>query len=142
MLKVGGEVDSLCTRCELVLAHTIHALMAGRPVKVECNTWHTVHRYRPPPGGSGARASGSSARSGGQREPPARERAAVKGFEELLAARNVAAAQPYSPRKRFALDDVVDHTVFGRGFVSAVRDGDKVEITFRSDVKVLVHGRG
>ncbi len=134
MLKVGGEVDAFCTRCELVLAHTLHALMAGRPVKVECNTCHTVHRYRSPPGGG--RPSGGT-RAG----PSTREKVAVAGFEELLAEKNVSAAQPYSPKKRFAVGDVVDHGVFGRGFVSSLRDGDKVEITFRSDVKVLVHGR-
>ncbi len=138
MLKVGGEVDAFCTRCELVLAHTVHALLAGRPVKVECNTCHSVHRYRAVPGHPARRVAGGSPAVAGQ----GRERSAVAGFDELLAARNIAAAQPYSPRKRFAVGDVIDHGVFGRGFVSALRDGDKVEITFRSDVKVLVHGRG
>ncbi len=135
MLKVGGEVDAFCTRCELVLAHTIHALMAGRPVKVECNTCHSVHRYRTPPGKS-------SRPSGAPRAGAARAEATTAAFDALLAEKNVAAAQPYSPKKRFGVGDVVDHGVFGRGFVSALRDGDKVEITFRSDVKVLVHGRG
>ncbi len=138
MLKVGGEVDAFCTRCELVLAHTIHALLAGRPVKVECNTCHSVHRYRGAPGLPARRPAAGSSGEAAQ----VRERAAVAGFDDLLAARNVTAAQPYSPRKRFAVGDVIDHGVFGRGFVSALRDGDKVEITFRSDVKVLVHGRG
>ena len=137
MLKVGGEVDALCTRCELVLAHTIHALLAGRPVKVECNTCHTVHRYRPPAGHTGGPGRVRIVRAG----QSVRERPAVSGFDELLASRDVGAAQPYSPRKRFAVGDVVDHAVFGRGFVSGLRDGDKVEITFRSDVKILVHGR-
>jgi len=137
MFKVGGEVDSFCTRCELVLAHTIHALLAGLPAKVECNTCHSVHRHRPPPARPGARPGADPSRPG----RGTRERLTVAGFDELLAKRNVAAAQPYSPRKRFALDDVVDHTVFGRGFVSGLRDGHKVEITFRGDVKVLVHGR-
>jgi hypothetical protein len=138
MLKVGGEVDAFCTRCELKLAHTIHAMMGGRPVKVECNTCHSVHRFRDPlPRDRAASRAGA----GASRERPARERPAAVSFEELLAARKAHAAQPYSPKKRFAVDDVVDHPVFGRGFVSAVRDGDKVEVTFRSDVKILVHGR-
>jgi hypothetical protein len=140
MLKVGGEVDAFCTRCELMLAHTIHALLAGRPVKVECNTCHAVHRYRSPPGRSAGQPAGQT---GGRAAPGAgRARPAVAGFDELLAARNLASAQPYSPKKRFAVDDVIDHGVFGRGFVSGLRDGDKVEITFRGDVKILVHGRG
>ncbi len=136
MVKVGGEVDSFCTRCQLVLAHTVHAVMGGRPVKVECNTCHGVHRFKGATGAAPARASGSS-----RTERPARERAAVTGFDELLANR-AASPQPYSPKKTFGVDDVVDHPIFGRGFVSAVRDAGKVEITFRSDVKILVHGRG
>jgi hypothetical protein len=140
MHKVGGEVDAFCSRCDMVLAHTIHAMLSGRPVKVECNTCHAVHRFRDPPGKAPARSgTARSAKPGaGPRE---RTKAEVTGFDELLAARDVAAAQPYSPKKRFAVGEVVDHAVFGRGFISAVRDGDKVEITFRSDVKVLVHGR-
>jgi hypothetical protein len=132
MIKVGGEVDAFCTRCDLTLAHTVHAVLEGRPVKVECNTCHAVHRYR-----GSARAAPSAREGRGGRAP--RE---VVGFESLLAARRVAAARPYSPKATFAVDDVVDHPLFGRGFVSAVRDGGKVEITFRSEVKLLVHARG
>ncbi|MGB8930176.1 MAG: hypothetical protein WCC48_02875, partial [Anaeromyxobacteraceae bacterium] len=62
-------------------------------------------------------------------------------FEELLAARKVAQAAPYSPKRSYAVDDVIDHPMFGLGFVSVVRDGGKIEVTFRSDVKILVHGR-
>lgn len=134
MIKVGGEVDAFCTRCELTLAHTVHAVVGGKPVKVECNTCHGVHRYR---GGAG----GAAPRSGPRAERPAREKPAVVGFDELLAARKVASAQPYSPKRTFAADDVLDHPLFGRGFVSAVRDGGKIEVTFRSEVKILVHGR-
>jgi hypothetical protein len=135
MVKVGGEVDALCTRCELTLAHTVHAVVEGRPVKVECNTCHAVHRYR---GAAGSAASRSPGRASGA----TRARAEVVGFDALLAARRIEAARPYSPKATFAVDDVVDHPLFGRGFVSAVRDGGKIEITFRSDVKLLVHARG
>ncbi len=137
MIKVGGEVDAFCTKCEMNLAHTVHAVVDGKPVKVECNTCHGVHRFRDPPG-----ARAATSRSGGTRaERPARERPAVVAFETLLAERDVAAAQPYSPRRTWKVDEVMDHPSFGRGFVSSVRDGGKIEVTFRSEVKVLVHGR-
>jgi hypothetical protein len=134
MVKVGGEVDAFCTRCQLTLAHTVHAVVSGRPVKVECNTCHAVHRYR------GSAGASSSARSGPRAERSSRERV-VAGFEELLASKKLAGAQPYSPKRSYAVDDVVDHPIFGRGFVSAVRDPTKIEVTFRSDVKILVQAR-
>lgn len=136
MVKVGGEVDAFCTKCELTLAHTVHAVVGGQPVKVECNTCHGVHRFR----GALPRSStpkGAAARG----ERPARAKAEVIGFDTLLAGKRTDAARPYSPKQTFGVDDVVDHPMFGRGFVSAVRDGGKVEITFRSDVKLLIHGR-
>jgi hypothetical protein len=144
MVKVGGEVDAFCTKCELTLAHTVHAVVAGRPVKVECNTCHGVHRYRGSlgsGGGSGGSGGGGSKRPAARAERAERPKPEVVGFEGLLAARRTDAARPYSPKQTYAVDDVVDHPLFGRGFVSAVRDGGKIEITFRSDVKLLVHGR-
>jgi hypothetical protein len=137
MVKVGGEVDAFCTKCELTLAHTVHAVVGGQPVKVECNTCHGVHRYR------GTTVRAPSARTLAARgEKPARAKPEVIGFDTLLAAKKVDAPRPYSPKQTYAVDDVIDHPMFGRGFVSAVRDGGKVEITFRSDVKLLVHARG
>jgi hypothetical protein len=138
MVKVGGEVDALCTKCQLTLAHTVHAVVSGRPVKVECNTCHAVHRYR---GSLGATSRSPGPRSNGAART-ARAQPVVVAFEELLATRDASLAQPYSPKRTYAVDDVVDHPLFGRGFVSALRDGGKIEVTFRSDVKLLVHARG
>jgi hypothetical protein len=134
MLKVGGEVDSFCTRCQMTLAHTIHAIVGGRPVKVECNTCHGIHRYR-----GDAPADAKPARPGSPVRP-ARERTIVS-FDETLRGKNLAMAQKYSPKARYEVDQVIEHPTFGLGWVSAVRDGNKVEVTFRSDVKVLVHGK-
>ncbi len=133
MLKVGGEVDALCNKCELVLAHTIHAMVGPRPVKVECNTCHAVHAYRAVAGAAPRKRPAS----------PARERkGTVISFEEQLRAKNLAAAVRYDPKVTFALDQVIEHPVFGLGFVSDVKDASKIAVTFRSDVKILVHGRG
>jgi phage FluMu protein Com len=133
MIKVGGEVDAFCNKCNLLLAHTIHAVVGARPVKVECNTCHVVHAFRRPPGSSATPVK-KSARG-------AREKPVVFSFDELLRVRNPATAQRYSPKSSFGLDQVIDHPIFGMGFVSAVRDAGKIEVTFRSDVKVLVQGK-
>jgi hypothetical protein len=143
MLKVGGEVDGFCTKCEMALAHTIIAMVDGRPVKVECNTCHGVHRFRGDvPGAAGAapgRSNGSAAAARAAR--PTRERPVTLSFEQALREKNLAMAQRYSPRSTYQLDQVIEHPTFGIGWVSAVRDGTKVEVTFRTDVKVLVQGK-
>ena len=147
MLKVGGEVDSTCTKCEMVLAHTIIAMVAGRPVKVECNTCHGVHRFRGDVlGAAGGRAReiapGRPAGSSSSKARPLRGRPPTMSFDEVLRGKDLAMAQRYSPRSTYQVDQVIEHPTFGLGWVSAIRDATKVEVTFRSDVKVLVHGKG
>ena len=126
MAKVGGDVDAFCTRCGLLLGHTVIAMVGPRPVKVECNTCRTVHALRRGPAAP----------------RPALVRPRPAGFDQLLAARDASTARRYSPRERYAEGQVLDHPQFGRGFVSALRDGGKLEVTFRGGVKTLVHGRG
>lgn len=132
MAKVGGEVDAQCSKCELVLAHTVIAMQGGQPVKVECNTCHGVHRFRP---GKAAAARRPAAR------PDRPQKKAALGFDELLARRAGAGKRRYSPRETFAADEVIEHPAFGPGLVSAVRDGGKIDVTFRTAVKTLVHGK-
>ena len=139
MVKVGGEVDAFCGKCELTLAHTVHAMVGSTPG--QGGVQH-LPRRAPLPARAGRRRGSAGARRRSARPArPAREKKVEITFEELLASSASAAPVPYSPKRTFAVDDVVDHPTFGRGFVTAVRDG-KVEITFRSDVKTLVHGRG
>ncbi len=128
MAKVGGEVDAFCARCQLLLAHTVIAMVGAVPVKVECNTCKAVHRYRGPPTPSRPAARKTPARGPSQT------------FDEMLAAHAVEPRR-YAPTVHFSVGDVMDHATFGRGFVSAVKDPGKVEVTFRTGVKTLVHGK-
>jgi len=120
----------MCTRCELILAHTVIAMVQGRPVKVQCNTCRTVHAFRGAPTGPSARGAPRAAR----------ERKAVLSFDEALAAKGTAAARPYATTASYGRDEVVSHPTFGLGWVSLVRP-DKVEIVFRTGSKTLVHAR-
>ncbi len=118
------------------LAHTVHAVVDAKPVKVECNTCHAVHRYRPPPGSKPVKTVGNR---------PAAARSVVErktiSFDELLRSRDLATATRYSPKATYKVDQVIEHPTFGMGFVSAIRDAQKIEVTFRTDVKVLVQGK-
>ncbi len=133
-LRVGGEVDALCTRCKLTLAHTILAMVGSKIARVRCNTCGGDHAFRSSP--SGERSSG-----GTRAAPREREAKVVIGFEAQLASKDVGQAKDYSPKTAFALDEVVRHPSFGLGIVTAVR-GDKVDVAFRAATKTLVHARG
>jgi hypothetical protein len=135
MIKVGGEVDALCSKCELTLAHTVIAMVGDKPAKVKCNTCKGEHKYRPLAGA--VTATGSVAKKKASRPP--REKKVLVSFDEMLAAHKRPPV-PYSLKRRFVVDDVLDHPTFGRGFVNAVRI-DKIDVTFSAEPRVLVHGR-
>ncbi len=131
----GGEVDSFCTRCKMVLAHTILAVEAGKPARVQCNTCQGQHNYRPATPEPRSSSASSSARTTATASP---SRARLS-FDEVFAQKR-GPTKTYSPKVTFAVDDTVSHPTFGSGYVIAVRN-DKVDITFRIGTKTLMHGR-
>ncbi|SEK81242.1 hypothetical protein SAMN05444354_102414 [Stigmatella aurantiaca] len=144
--KVGGEVDALCTRCKLTLAHTILAMVGPKIVRVRCNTCGGDHAYRSAPGTTdrptpAARSSSSSSASRSSSSRAEKAEKVVISFEEQLAGKDIANAPKYSPKDTYRLDQVIQHPTFGLGLVTVVR-GDKVDIVFKSETKTLVHGRG
>jgi hypothetical protein len=128
MAKVGGEVDAFCTRCQLLLAHTVIAMVGTVPVKVECNTCRNVHRFRG--ASTTVHRPDAKARRGGL----------TLSFDQMLAT-HTTLPRKYASTTLFATGDVIDHSSFGRGFVSAVKDPGKVEVTFRTGARTLIHGK-
>ena len=128
---VGGDVDAWCNRCQLILAHTIHAIVDGKIRRVHCNTCKQQHAFRAHPPGEKSRAKVAET----ARRPHA------TGFEELLAGRGVRDARPYSTRQRFETGAVVAHPVFGLGVVTDTRDGRKIDVSFRAGRRTLAQGR-
>lgn len=133
---LGRDVDAFCSRCQMVLAHTVTAKLGNQIVRVICNTCKAEHRYRP--------SAGASAPRRRREADPVRQpktRAQRSDFDRLVAGKDLSSARPYSPRETFTQGELLQHPSFGVGVVSAVKTGGKVEVVFPSSVKVLLHGR-
>jgi hypothetical protein len=138
-LKLGGNIDSWCGKCKLILAHTIEAMIGDKPARVHCNTCRSQHAYRPHAPGSSVRQTRQ--REGGQARVSPSPKARTARYHSLLRGKDTAAARVYSPRERYEPGDIVEHPVFGRGVATAVKDGTKVEVLFEGGSKTLIHGR-
>jgi len=140
-IAVGKDVDSWCTRCNLILAHTVEAMVGSRITRVHCNTCGGQHAYRSsapgrrPAGASGAVKRGGAGHKAGPRQSPAEEYAA------LLKGRDPTAARPYATSARFALGELLAHPVFGVGIVRASKDNNKIDVLFAAGQRTLLHGR-
>jgi len=147
-LKTGGDVDSWCTKCRMMLTHRIVAMVGPKPARVQCETCHSQHNFREnAPGETPARAA-ASARAGSASGPrPARisnvtrleqeRRDRENLWERACTGRLVSDFIKYSPKESFKMGDLVKHTKFGDGVVLTVIDAHKIEILFRDEPRKL-----
>lgn len=139
-IRVGGEIDSFCTKCNMNLAATILAMVGPKVERVKCNTCGTDRKYR----GSQPLVEAQSFARKRPKKPKADGESSsrsVSSWAARVEAKDAASAKKYDPKTAFAVDDLVDHVAFGLGIVSAVR-GDKVDIAFKAFEKTLIHAKG
>jgi len=139
---VGQNIDGWCTRCKMVLAHTIESMIGSKITRVHCNTCGAQHVHRAQPPGERATASGGTrtrARAGTSKARTPAPRST--DYATLVGGRDAATARPYRPSERFAATDLIAHPTFGLGVVTATKDSTKIEVVFADGPKILVHCR-
>jgi hypothetical protein len=149
-LKTGGDVDSWCTKCRLMLTHRIVAMVGPKPVRVECETCHSQHNHRDrPPGEPAAAAPGRASKATGRvvsgraprisgatrLEQERRER--EQSWEKAVSGRLLSDFVKYTVGGTFQVGDLVKHTKFGDGVVTRIIDAHKIEILFRDEPRTL-----
>lgn len=142
--SVGKNVDSWCTRCRLVLAHTVESMVGTKITRVHCNTCRAQHAYRPHPPGTAAAVRQS--RAGTATRTPGSPKSALAApqagqYDTLLKGRTAAAARRYSTSERFKAAELISHATFGLGVVTADKGAGKIEVLFPNGPKTLIHGR-
>jgi hypothetical protein len=131
------------------LNHRIIALVEGVPVKVECESCGSHHKYRRPMSERGSEKrtrTSSTKRSTGTSSRSVSARAAAEAAEEAdrerewqsrIAGKMADEFTKYTPRGTFDTDDLVHHFKFGDGYVVRVIDGNKIEVMFQDGARVL-----
>lgn len=137
--SVGQNVDGWCTKCKLILAHTIEAMVGERVSRVHCNTCGAQHAWRANPPGTAAPRS-RRASTAADRRGVGRPSAPVLDYDALVRSRDGASGRPYSIHESFRLDELVAHPSFGLGVVTGDR-GDKIDVLFREGARTLAQKR-
>ncbi len=151
--KTGGEVDSYCTKCKLVLNHRIIAMVGPRPVKVECSTCSSHHNYRPaapgdaatkaPRGSAGGLVVTRSTTPRSSRGPTKAEQVVLdreRMWEKAIAGKAMSDFRVYRVSLTFREGDLIRHTKFGDGIVTRIIDNAKIEILFKDEARTLAQG--
>lgn len=150
-LQTGGEVDSWCTKCRLVLNHRIVAMVGPTPKRVECSTCGSHHNFRArAPGEKVAREPGAPRTARTSVGPKAlREEAAAQAerdrthlWEKSVAGKGMSDFRNYRINERWNEGELMRHSKFGDGVITKVLDAAKIEVLFKDGPKTLAQGVG
>lgn len=126
-ISAGDIIESHCTKCRTLTNHTIVAMVDDLPVKVQCNTCGGEHRYRPQ----------SKPKTPATKRVPRASSVKQSEWQALKEKTSGQAAITYSMTSSFKAGDIMEHSMFGTGFVLTYCNPGKVEVLFADGVKKL-----
>src|SRR5689334_23331463 len=131
--RPGGNIDSWCGKCKLILAHTIEAMVGDKPARVSCNTCRSQHSYKAHPP---QKSSKQTHKTEGTSMPAIKSaKSMASRYQSLVKAKETTVIKAYSPQSNYEQGDVLEHPTFGRGAVTSVKDGTKIEVLFETGMK-------
>ncbi len=125
-LTAGENIASYCTKCKLVLDHSIIAMDGETIVKVKCRTCGSAHKYR-------SAADVKTPRTARKKEN------AVKTAEALWESCLTEAKgkeRAYDMAGKYRIGDIVLHTTFGKGVVRKLYF-NKCNVLFRDKERLM-----
>lgn len=137
--KAAQEVLAYCTSCKMDLNHRVVAMKGDKMVKVECLTCKKEHAFKAPKGVTDPAKAPKSRKKAGEAKPTAAHSIEAE-WEKLMASHKDNPGKKYSPKGQFTLGDKIKHDTFGDGIVGRIIYPNKVEVIFRTDLKILIHG--
>src|SRR3954468_7264547 len=131
--EVGAEVEAHCPKCKADTQHVVVSKYEDEVRRVQCNPCGDVHPYRKPRGETDEEEPAPAVKKKAQKAKPT--------WEQVMAKSAKKQPKPYQLGEYFKEPELVSHTKFGVGFVSANLGDENIEVTFKDDKRVLVHNR-
>jgi len=136
---VAQETLSYCTSCKIDLAHLIVSMKGDKIAKVECKTCKKTHAYKEPKGITEVAPKKKRASKKSEDGSPSATTIEAE-WEKLMTSHKDAPFKNYAMKGKFILGDKIKHPTFGEGIVGKLIYPNKLEVIFRTDIKVLIHG--
>lgn len=119
-----------CSTCDQIVARFAGAGIRPLRVAIRCRRCGAVHRHHSPPPAPPIKTRRSS--------KAAAAIAHEVAYERLLAVTSARKSRPYSVSGAFRPNDVIEHPTFGLGVVTHLIAGDKIQVVFKNEDKLLV----
>ncbi len=141
MTSVGENIDAYCLKCKLVLSHVILFKVDGVVNRVKCRTCGAEHKYR----GTMPAVKKTAAvlmPGAGRVKKSVSAKVTVNDapLQWDLKIHNVAPSTPmknYSIKEIYKVNDMINHPVFGVGFVEKIVSDKSISVLFNDSVKLM-----
>jgi hypothetical protein len=141
MSRVGENIDAHCLKCKLVLAHIVLYEVGGKVSKVKCKTCGAEHKYRGTIGPAKTKdASERTLKEKRAKAATAKERGNPAPVEWESHRRNMdpeTTIKPYHIRDGYKVGDVIEHPLFGLGFVEHLGSEKRMDVLFQDVVRSM-----
>lgn len=134
---VAKSFYTFCKKCDAERYHTVLTHKSPTSAKVQCEVCKSIKTYSLPKEGAAAKktASGAPKKPSKSRKPTHAD-----DFQALTTNRSADKAIPFSIKTKFELNQKIDHSTFGMGYVKSVQP-DRIEVLFESEIKTLMHNK-
>lgn len=137
-VAVASETLSYCTSCKMDLNSVIVAMKGDRIAKVQCLTCKKEHAYKAPKGVDTPSAAPKAKRASKKKDAEEVASHSIEvEWEKLMASHKDTPVKTYTVKGHFVLGDKINHPTFGEGIVGKLIYPNKIEVIFRTDLKVL-----
>jgi uncharacterized Zn finger protein (UPF0148 family) len=141
--QIGEYIDAYCSKCKLVLSHVILFKIDGAVSKVKCNTCKAEHKYYPlQPAAKKAAGRKTVARKEKTEKKTSTPKVKINDapLKWDTKNRNMDASvtiKDYSIHDQYSTEDVINHSVFGLGFVERIVSDKSMDVLFHDSVKLM-----
>jgi hypothetical protein len=130
---VAQDIIAMCTKCKMELNHVVISHNIGGVVdRVKCHTCGSEHKYRP--------GKKTSATKSGAKKVAIKKTDPGKDFQMLSERLADKAPSPYKMSELYNNDDVIEHSIFGKGIVINTYS-QKMEVVFADGSRILAMDR-
>jgi len=136
-IAAGSDVEAYCTKCKLVLAHTVISMQGTKTRRVKCNTCSGEHNYRAekPQSKIAAKKAGKPAKA---KAPGKRTR---QSWSDVMQEASGKPHKTYSMSGSFSEGDWIEHKFFGLGCVQSFTPPNKITVRFTDSTRLLICNR-
>lgn len=134
-MAVGSDIEAYCTKCKLVLGHTVVTLQGAKARRVKCNTCGGEHNFRATKPVGKAAAKTTAKKTAKAKSAPRKTR---QSWEEVMEQAASKPHKPYSMSGKFDEGDWIMHNTFGLGCVQSYTPPNKISVRFADSVRMLI----